>query len=152
MRRGRNPELLVVDNPRRSGKKRGVGTMQRKRSASPLTVLYAGKDYSYRGLVKKLHGVRAAAKVWRKAPKRHRRQSVRWGRKSRAGSGWRTPQYAPNHPLKVRVRGRKYTYRNLLKKFGRSQTEKQWRRPKFLNRKKRFFRSRDRFGRFRRGR
>jgi len=143
MRRRRNPELLaVMDNPFGTDGKRRT-RMKRKRSASPVTVLYQGKDYSYRGLVKKLRGVKVAAKVWRKLSKRHRKGAVRWARKARR---------AANSPLKVRVRGRKYTYRSLLKKFGRSRAGKQWRRPKYHNRKKRFFRSRDRFGRFRRGR
>jgi hypothetical protein len=77
---GRNPELLVVNNPGGRSKKM---RKRRKSSSSKLSVRLGGKRYGWRALVKKYKSIRKAAAVWRRKPKYAGRKALGRCRKAK---------------------------------------------------------------------
>ena len=132
-----NPELLIVSNPRGRSKMR----RRARRKNSPLTVSVRGRRHGWKGLVRR-YGVRKAAKLWRKSKRKRHGYSVggatcrtRRRRRRAANRGGVTRRRKAttrrtSARKAIKYRGRRTTWKGLVRKLGVSGASKIWRKSK----------------------
>lgn len=135
--RSRNPELLVVNNPGGRRMRRRRKTHRRRARNASLTLRYRGRNRTWRGLVK-LIGVKQASKMWRKRRKRFRhggssRIRCRMIRRRKSANP-RKRRRAQRACRFVRFRGRRRSWRGLVKILGVRGAKKVWHKKKVIAR------------------